>query len=88
TPPTPHPSPRKSHCKFYSVTVGKRCGVFKTWNYVHALTTRVSGASYCSFKTYEEAAEDYYKAKKANLVQVVRIPGDELTFGPLAEAIM
>jgi len=33
TPRTRHPSPRKqlSKAKFYSVVVGRRCGVFESW---------------------------------------------------------
>lgn len=48
----------------------------------------VPGASYTSFKIYEDAADDYAIAKAGGHVRVVRDPGDELDFGPLSMAIM
>lgn len=31
TPRTPHSSPRKHRARFYSVVVGRQCGVFDSW---------------------------------------------------------
>jgi hypothetical protein len=57
-------------------------------SYVKALVDGVPGASYTSFKIYEDAADDYAIAKAGGHVRVVRDPGDELDFGPLSMAIM
>ena len=96
---------RRRTRKFYSVTIGKRCGVFQQWcvfygllylfpltqtcrSYVKTLVDGVSGATFTGFKVYDDAVEDYFEAKAAGLVRVVRNPGDERVFGPLSLAIM
>ena len=53
-----------------------------------SLIDGVSGASYSSFRIYEDAADDYAIAKAGGYVRVVRNPGDELKYGPLSMAIM
>ena len=53
-----------------------------------SLVDGIPGASYTSFKIYEDAADDYAIAKARGHVRVVRHPGDELNFGPLSMAIM
>ena len=62
-----------------------------TWtcrSYVKTLVDGVSGATFTGFKVYDDAVEDYFEAKAAGLVRVVRNPGDERVFGPLSLAIM
>lgn len=56
--------------------------------YVSALTSGTPGATYKGFNTFEEAEDDYLAAKALNHVRVVRVPGDELTYGPLSLAKM
>ena len=104
--PVPSPSRRRAR-KFYSVTIGKRCGVFQQWcvywsimtgyffpltwrfrSYVKTLVDGVSGATFTGFRIYDDAVEDYFEAKAAGLVRVVRNPGDELVYGPLSMAVM
>ena len=60
----------------------------KPRSYVKSLIDGVSGASYSSFRIYEDAADDYAIAKAGGYVRVVRNPGDELKYGPLSMAIM
>ncbi|EDR06634.1 uncharacterized protein LACBIDRAFT_328490 [Laccaria bicolor S238N-H82] len=67
TPRTPHSSPRKT--RFYSVVVGRRCGVFESWAYVHALTSGIPGNCQRGFKTAEAALQDYHEAKRLGLVK-------------------
>jgi hypothetical protein len=55
---------------------------------VKSLIDGVSGATYTSFKIYEDAADDYAIAKAGGHLRVVRNPGDELKYGPLSMAIM
>lgn len=94
TPPAPLPlsispvtTPRRGR-KFYSVTIGKRCGVFDKWSYAKTLVDGVSKATFTGFKVYDDAVKDYFEAKAAGLVRVVRDPGDELIYGPLSKAVM
>ena len=57
-------------------------------SYVKTLVDGVSKATFTGFKVYDDAVEDYFEAKAAGLVRVVRDPGDELLYGPLSKAIM
>lgn len=57
-------------------------------NFVTALVIGVSGSSFKGFKSYQDALENYNKAKSRGCVRVERVPGDEATFGPLSQAIM
>jgi hypothetical protein len=55
--------------------------------YVHSLTSRVSGSCQKSYTTYDEALDVYRDLKACGIVRVVREPGDEITFGPIEEAV-
>ena len=57
-------------------------------SYVKTLVDGVSKATFTGFKVYDDAVEDYFEAKAAGLVRVVREPGDELLYGPLSKAVM
>ena len=54
---------------------------------VYCYIDGVSGACFKGFLTHEQAAKFYLEAKKKGLVSVVRDPGDELSFGPLSDAM-
>lgn len=54
---------------------------------VSALTSGVSGAAQQSYKTYDEALDDYLDLKARGLVQVRRHPGDDGIFGPIEYAM-
>ncbi|EDR02663.1 uncharacterized protein LACBIDRAFT_308190 [Laccaria bicolor S238N-H82] len=92
TPPTPAFSlarPHQTQPKYYSVTVGRRCGVFTGWTYVHSLVNRVPGSACFGFNSREEALEDYHTMKTHGHVHVSgRVEGDEQEFGPMSDAIM
>ncbi|KIJ90797.1 hypothetical protein K443DRAFT_76055, partial [Laccaria amethystina LaAM-08-1] len=80
---------RRMPHKYYSVTVGRRCGVFTGWTYVHSLVNRAPGSACFGFKSREEAFEDYYVMKAKGHVRLSgREPGDEQEFGPISGAIM
>ena len=53
-----------------------------------SLIDGVSGATYTSFKIYEDMANDYAIVKAGGHLRVVRNLGDELKYGPLSMAIM
>ncbi|KIJ96213.1 hypothetical protein K443DRAFT_107586, partial [Laccaria amethystina LaAM-08-1] len=70
--------------KYYSVVVGKCCGVFAKWT----LINRVPGGLATGFRTYNEAVEDYNDAKAWGFVRLVREPSDDLVFGPHLQGVM
>lgn len=47
----------------------------------------VSGARFKGFSTHEQAAAFYLEAKENRLVKVIRNPGDDMSFGPLHNAM-
>lgn len=56
--------------------------------YVKSLTKDLKNvAMYQGFETFEPAAENYNKAKSLGLVNIRRLPGDDLQYGPESEGI-
>ena len=51
------------------------------------LTDGVSGATYKSFKTLEQASTFYLHAKSKGCVSCVHNPGDAARFGPAEDAV-
>ncbi|KAF8333819.1 hypothetical protein F5887DRAFT_892942 [Amanita rubescens] len=74
--------------KYYVVTVGRCCGVFSSWSYVNSLVNGIPGNTFVGYYTYDEAMDEYSNAKAAGIVEVVRDDEDDLTFGPIEDAIM
>ena len=56
--------------------------------YVSALTSGTPGATFQGFNSLEEAEDEYFAVKALGHVKVVRVPGDELIYGPLSDAKM
>ena len=55
--------------------------------YVQSLTSEVYGNCHVLYSSYEEALSVYLNLKKNNLLKIIRVPGDEMLFGPLSKAI-
>ncbi|KAL0572579.1 hypothetical protein V5O48_009383 [Marasmius crinis-equi] len=56
--------------KHYTVTRGRRVGVFGDWSVVSPMVTGVSGAVYQKWGTFEEAVEMYTSAYRARMISV------------------
>lgn len=54
---------------------------------VQSYTSGVSGSCQKSYSTYEEAFEVYEDLKEKNLLQVLRVPGDEAIFGRIEDSM-
>jgi len=61
-------TPKKE--KFYVVIVGRKPGIYTSWNECKKYVRKYAGAQFKSFKTLEEA-EKYFK-EKSNPVKIIK----------------
>ena len=56
--------------------------------YVKTLTEGLKGvATFQGFEIFKIAAENYNKAKSIGLVRIMRLPGDDIRYGPKSEGM-
>ncbi|KAF8062295.1 hypothetical protein FPV67DRAFT_1672771 [Lyophyllum atratum] len=76
--------------KYYVVSVGRRTGVFRDWNYVKGLVTGISAGAQVSYNIEADAKAVYKGLKEAGVLKVER-PDPEADlerYGPVESAIM
>ncbi|KAM6489976.1 hypothetical protein JOM56_014555 [Amanita muscaria] len=74
--PPVSPYPNSKH---YCVVVGRRVGVYTSWNQVKPLVEGLGRrASYQSFPTHKEVLDDYLQARKKGWVTVFRLTDDSV----------
>ena len=62
--------------KFYVVKVGRKPGIYKTWDECKKYTHKYSGAKFASFSTLEEAAKYMASNTSVRNQQPVKIPSE------------
>jgi hypothetical protein len=65
--------PRRSKAKFYGVRVGRRTGVFHSWDECRSLVDGISNSEFRSFPSYQQAADwvnDGVRNRRTNMMNL------------------